>query len=297
MKALVIYNLPNDFNSTEEQGKPVIFRSHQASASSANNKSIIHQNMVDIIIAGKKTIIDAYNITALEAGEMMILSKGSSLISQALLKQGLFHNLAIYFTNDVLADFWIKYTTGGSGNSKKNVKHPFITYRQDVFINNYINSILLLLKLPSKFSDQLKQVKLEELLLYLLHTNPEKLQSLSMIAKDNEDMQFRRAAESHITTPISVEELAFLCNTSLSTFKRKFSNIYGTSPQRWLTRQKMQLAANLLKLPQERSGSVYAQVGYANQSSFIIAFKKEYGMTPKDYRLANLSLWLNSLNV
>ena len=297
MKALVIYNLPNDFNSTEEQGKPVIFRSHQASASSANNKSIIHQNMVDIIIAGKKTIIDAYNITALEAGEMMILSKGSSLISQALLKQGLFHNLAIYFTNDVLADFWIKYTTGGSGNSKKNAKQPFITYRQDIFISNYINSILLLLKLPSKFSDQLKQVKLEELLLYLLHTDPEKLRSLSMIAKDNEDMQLRKAAESHITTPISVDELAFLCNTSLSTFKRKFSNIYGTSPQRWLTRQKMQLAANLLKLPQERSGSVYAQVGYANQSSFIIAFKKEYGMTPKDYRLANLSLWLNSLNV
>jgi AraC-like DNA-binding protein len=286
---LVIYNLPDYFNSTEEQCKPVIIRSHQASTSSANIKSIIHQNMVDIIIAGKKTIIDAYNITALEAGEMMILSKGSSLISQALPEQGLFHNLVIYFTNEVLADFWIKYTTGGNGNSKKKAKQPFITYRQDVFISNYINSVLLLLKLPSKFSDQLKQVKLEELLLYLLHTDPEKLRSLSMIAKDDEDMKLRKAAESHITTPISVDELAFLCNTSLSTFKRKFLNIYGTSPQRWLTRQKMQLAANLLKLPKERPGSVYGQVGYANQSSFILAFKNEYGMTPKEYQLANLN--------
>jgi len=289
LKALVIYNLPNDFNSAEEQGKPVIIRSHQASTSSANNKSIIHQNMVDIIIAGKKTIIDAYNITTLEAGEMMILSKGSSLISQALPKQGLFHNLVIYFTNEILAGFWIKHTTGSNRNLKDNAKHPFITYRQDVFISNYIDSVLLLLKSPSKFPDQFKQVKLEELLLYLLHTNPEKLQSLSMIAKDNEDMQFRKAAESHITTPISVDELAFLCNTSLSTFKRKFLNIYGTSPQRWLTRQKMQLAANLLKHPQERPGSVYAQVGFANQSSFILAFKKAYGMTPKEYQLANLS--------
>jgi hypothetical protein len=153
---LVIYNLPNDFNSTEEQGKPIIIRSHHASTSSANNKSIIHQNMVDIIIAGKKTIIDAYNITALEAGEMMILSKGSSLISQALPKQGLFHNLAIYFTNEVLANFWIKYTTKRNENLKENAKQPFITYHQDVFISNYINSILLLLESPSKFSDQLK---------------------------------------------------------------------------------------------------------------------------------------------
>ena len=286
---MVIYNLPNDFNSAEERGKSVIIRSHQSSTRSANNKSIIHQNMVDIIIAGKKTIIGSYNITSLDAGEIMILSKGSSLISQALPQQGLFHNLAIYFTNEVLADFWIKYTSGSNGKLKENAKQPFITYHQDVFIRNFVNSVLLLLELPAKLSDQLKLLKLEELLLYLFQTNPEKLQSLSMIAKDNEDMRFRIAAESHITTPISVNELAFLCNTSLSTFKRKFLNIYGTSPQRWLTRQKMHLAANLLKHPQERPGSVYAQVGYVNQSSFILAFKKEYGITPKEYQLANLN--------
>jgi len=245
--------------------------------------------MVDIIIAGKKTIIDAYNITALEAGELMILSKGSTLISQALPKQGLFHNLVIYFSNEMLANFWIKYTTGKNGDLKERAKQPFVTYHQDGFINNYVNSVLLLLKSPSKFSGQLKQLKLEELLLYLMQTNPEKLRSLSVIAKDNDDMQLRKAAESHITTPISVDELAFLCNTSLSTFKRRFLSIYGTSPQRWLTRQRMQLAANLLKHPQERPGSVYRQVGYANQSSFILAFKRQFGKTPKEYQVANLN--------
>lgn len=278
---MVIYNLPNDFYLTGEHGKPVIIHTYQSSTSSAKNKSIIHQNMVDIIIAGKKTIIDAYNITALEAGEIMILSKGSSLISQALPKQGLFHNLVIYFTNEVLANFWIKYMTGSNGNLKENSKQPFITYHQDVFIRNYINSVLLLLASPAKLSDHLKLLKLEELLLYLFQTNPEKLKSLSMIAKDNEDMQLRKAAESHITTPISLDELAFLCNTSLSTFKRKFLNIYGTSPQRWLTRQKMHLAANLLKHPQERPSPIYAQVGYANQSALSLPSKKSTDSHPK----------------
>jgi hypothetical protein len=140
---LVIYNLPNDFNSAEEQNKPVIIRSHQATGNSAKNKSIIHQNMVDIVIAGKKTIMDVYNITSLEAGELMILSKGSTLISQALPKQGLFHNLVIYFTNEVFAEFWIKYTTGSSESAKGISNQPFITYRQDDFINNYISSVLL----------------------------------------------------------------------------------------------------------------------------------------------------------
>ncbi len=286
---MVIYNLPDDFNSAEEQGKPVIIRSHKATSNSVNNKSIIHQNMVDIIIAGKKTIIDAYNITSLETGELMVRSKGSSLISQALPKDGLFHNLVIYFTNEVFADFWIKYTATVNEYSKENPKQPFITYTQDIFLNNYINSVLLLLKSPSKFNDDFKLIKLEEILLYLLRTDPKKLQSLSVIAKDNEDMQFRKVAESHITTPISVDELAFLCNTSISTFKRKFFKIYGTSPQKWLIQQKMKVAANLLKHPHERPGMVYKKVGYENQSSFIMAFKNQYGMTPKEYQRQNLN--------
>lgn len=287
--ALIIYNLPNDFNSADERDNSIIIRSHQATRNSAKNKSIIHQNMVDIVIAGKKTIIDVYNINSLEAGELMILSKGSSLISQALPKEGLFHNLVIYFTNEVFAEFWIKYAAGNTGRAKKISSQPFVIYRQDKFIANYIHSVLLLLKSPAKFPDALKLIKLEELLLYLLQTDPEKLQSLAIIAKDNEDMQIRKAAESHVTTPISIEELAFLCNTSISTFKRKFLTIYGTSPQKWLTQQKMRIAANLLRQPHERPGSVYEKVGYENQSSFILAFKRQYGMTPTEYQRENLS--------
>jgi AraC family transcriptional regulator, exoenzyme S synthesis regulatory protein ExsA len=285
---LVIYNIPDDFNSAEEHGKPVIFRSYQASGNSANNKSIIHQNMVDFILSGKKTIIDAYNITPLETGELMVSSKGSSLISQAMAKDGLFHNLVVYFTNEVFTDFRIKHTAAFSQFPKAYPKYPFITYRQDVFLNNYINSILLLLRPASKFPDELKLIKLEELLLYLLHTDPAKFQSLCVIVKDSDDMQFRKAAESHITTPISVEELAFLCNTSLSTFKRRFFKIYGTSPQKWLIQQRMKVAANLLKHPHERPGMVYEKVGYENQSSFILAFKNQYGITPKEYQRINL---------
>ena len=246
--------------------------------------------MVDIVIAGKKTIIDVYNITSLEAGELMILSKGSTLISQALPKQGLFHNLVIYFTNEVFAEFWIKYTTNSSESAKVISNQPFITYRHDDFVKKYIDSVLLLLKSPSKFSDKFKQLKLEELLLYLLHTDPGKLQSLSMTAKDNEDMQFRKAAESHVTNPISVDELAFLCNTSVSTFKRRFfKNLWHISKKMVDSSKKCSIAANLLNISHERPGSVYEKVGYENQSSFILAFKKHYGVTPREYQQTNLS--------
>ncbi|MGY0040347.1 helix-turn-helix transcriptional regulator [Pedobacter sp. NJ-S-72] len=79
-----------------------------------------------------------------------------------------------------------------------------------------------------------------------------------------------------------------LCNYSISTFKRKFRSIYATSPQKWFLQRKMQLAADLLKHPDERPGVVYQKIGYENHSSFTQYFKQYYGMTPRKYRDLNV---------
>jgi len=141
------------------------------------------------------------------------------------------------------------------------------------------------LQTPHIFTAELKLLKLEELLLYLLNQDVEKLLSLAIVAKDNDEMKLRQVAESSIGGRMSLEELAFLCNTSLSSFKRKFYKMYGASPQKWLLQQKMQLAANLLKHPGETPGSVYEKVGYEDHSSFSKAFKRQFKLTPKAFQV------------
>ena len=282
----VIYNLPNDFYTAEELKQPVIIRSYQSNQKSLRNKSIIHQNMIDILVRGKKTIIDSRGITSFEAGELMLLSRGNSIISQALPEDNLFHSVVIYFTNDVLGSFMAKYSqllnVGHEGQMHKN---STLTYKHDKFISNYVNALQILLQTPHIFTAELKLLKLEELLLYLLNQDVEKLLSLAIIANDNDEMKLRRVVQSSIGSHMSLEELAFLCDTSLSSFKRKFHKTYGASPQKWLLQQKMQLAANLLKHPGETPGSVYEKVGYQNQSSFSKAFKQQFKLTPKAFQL------------
>ncbi|WP_420152093.1 helix-turn-helix domain-containing protein, partial [Siphonobacter sp.] len=80
---------------------------------------------------------------------------------------------------------------------------------------------------------------------------------------------------------------AFLCHTSLSTFKRRFAKIYGTSPNKWFLEKRMQKAAQLLKQGDYKVSEVYYEIGYENLSSFIQSFKQVYGVTPKQYQLAN----------
>ncbi len=244
-------------------------------------------NMIDIILSGKKTIIDVSNITSLETGELMLSSKGSYLIHQALPENGLFKSIVLYFTNDFLTDFLIKYD-GLLKNEKQIVKTPYLVYQQDPFIKNYVSSLQELMLSLEINSIEFKLIKVEELLLYLLRTNPKKLLSLSVSVKDDADMAVKKAAESAIGTQNTVEELAFLCNMSLSTFKRRFIKLYGLPPQKWMVQQKMLMAANLLKHPDERSGSIFEKLGYENQSSFIKAFKQQYGITPKAFQEAQM---------
>jgi AraC-like DNA-binding protein len=89
---------------------------------------------------------------------------------------------------------------------------------------------------------------------------------------------------------LSVEELAFLCNTSLSTFKRRFQKIYGTSPNKWILQKRMELAKHLLEHHHEKPGDIYYKIGYENHSSFSQSFKQVYGVTPRDFQSAYLNV-------
>jgi AraC-like DNA-binding protein len=284
-----IYNLPDDFNTGEEQRSPVIIRAYESASSSVKNKAILHQNMVDIILSGRKSIMNLDQVTNFEAGELMILAKGNCLVSQALPDNGLFSSVVLYFTNQVFMDFLIKYQGLGAGHPKLLNKTGVLHYRQDNFIRHYLGSLQAILGTRAALVPELRLLKLEELLVYLFTCDPAKLQSLALAPIDDEDMQLKKAVESNICNPVTVEELAFLCNTSLSTFKRKFSRLYGTSPVRWLVEQKIRIAADLLKNPAERPSLVYEKVGYENHSSFSQAFKQQFKITPKEYQEQKLN--------
>ncbi len=283
-----IYNLPDDFDTAEEHGAPVIIRSHRSDVSSRQNKAILHQNMVDIILSGHKSITNVAHKTELVAGELMILSRGNCLISEALPAKGLFSNVVLYFTKQVFMDFLIKHQSLFKTGEPKH-KMTVLSWRQDAFISNYAASLQLLLDSPASKGPELRLLKLEELLLYLLKLDQVKFQSLSLSPDDDEEMQLRKAVESNICNPVTVEELAFLCNTSLSTFKRRFTRLYGTSPVKWLVEQKIRLAADLLRNPAEKPGLVFEKVGYENHSSFTQAFKQQFNVTPSQYQDQNLT--------
>lgn len=86
---------------------------------------------------------------------------------------------------------------------------------------------------------------------------------------------------------ISVDEVANFCKLNRNYFSRRFKELTGSTPQEFLIQQRLTTAAELLKLTNEPIKNIADQCGYPNQLHFSQAFKKYYGLSPREWRQKN----------
>ena len=96
--------------------------------------------------------------------------------------------------------------------------------------------------------------------------------------------------EQNFQNNISIEEIAAVCGINRSYFGKIFRNTVGRSPQEFLMHYRMVKATELLKLTSLSIADIGSAVGYENQLHFSRAFKKRYGLPPREWRKENASV-------
>jgi AraC-like DNA-binding protein len=285
------FYLPDDILAGSSTGADeVVIRGYTSGQNSVKNKIVLTQNMINLLVSGTKTVVYPNATAMVNAGELVVLSTGNVLTSELLTGRQQFSSILFYFSNELFNRFQIKYHHLLQSITPLSSKQPFLIFKQDNFIKQFIASMQVLISIKSELPAAVKLLKLEELLLYLLHVDPERFRAIQIITKDREQLQIKKVVESHAGHLITVDELAFLCHMSTSTFKRRFSEIYHTTPQKWLLKRKLDIAAELLRSGIESPSGVYLKVGYQNHSSFSAAFRNHFGYTPSDYQQRNLNV-------
>lgn len=79
---------------------------------------------------------------------------------------------------------------------------------------------------------------------------------------------------------LPMEKFGYLTGRSLTTFKRDFKKAFSTTPQRWLTQKRLELAYYQLAEKKKKPLDVCYEVGFENLSHFSFAFKKQFGLAP-----------------
>lgn len=83
---------------------------------------------------------------------------------------------------------------------------------------------------------------------------------------------------------VTVERLARLAAMSPRTFARRFVQETGTTPQRWLTGQRVLLAQQLLEDSDETVDVIAERAGFGNSATFRHHFRAWRATTPHAYR-------------
>lgn len=84
--------------------------------------------------------------------------------------------------------------------------------------------------------------------------------------------------------PWTVESIASAAGVSRAALSRRFSALVGEPPMTFLTNWRLTLAADLLREPDNTVESVARKVGYGSAFALSTAFKRVYGVSPREHR-------------
>lgn len=87
----------------------------------------------------------------------------------------------------------------------------------------------------------------------------------------------------------TVESLAGSVGVSRASPARRFHDRVGKPPMAYLSHWRLAKAADLMGDPRFTLTTISRQVGYASPFSFSTAFKRRYGVSPKEYRRRQLA--------
>ncbi|MYW07587.1 helix-turn-helix domain-containing protein [Streptomyces sp. SID2563] len=90
--------------------------------------------------------------------------------------------------------------------------------------------------------------------------------------------------ERHLDREMTVEQLADRAHMSPRTFARRFQQETGTTPYRWLLRQRVLLAQHLLETSDETIDTIADRTGFGTAAALRHQFVRALDTTPQAYR-------------
>jgi len=270
--------LPDELDIKSLQ--PVQIFDYCSSKEIEKQQIILNQNTFSFLMEGNKEVVFNNSTLSIDNSKFLIMKSGHCLMTEKLSNTQNYRSVLLFFSNEILLKFIRK---NEQNIDELNEFKSVYSFEYDDFIRRFTNSLLDISKLSKNIQKSMLEVKFEEILLYLIEIyGTEFLQSLSGNSNDA-SKKFVQTVETNWMSKLSLKELAFLCNMSVSTFKREFQKHYAESPMKWFQNKRLEYAHQLLYKEQKSSFEIYLEVGYENLSSFIQAYKLKYGITPKQH--------------
>ncbi|MFY7826765.1 MAG: helix-turn-helix domain-containing protein [Flectobacillus sp.] len=273
------HTIPQDLFQVENLPEMNLF-DYFATEDHLNSKVILRQHVISFLVHGQKKIHFSNDTIEVDNQYAVMMASGNCLMSECLGENNSYQSVLLFFSPENLSNFFLKYPQ--FVRAKAEGQNTFFVLEQDLYIQHLVASLRLYLQKPKLLNSVMLSLKWEEIMLFLIDKYGESfLVFLQDLLHNPQEVSFRKVIEDNLYTNLNLEELAFLCNMSLSTFKRHFTSIYHESPGKWLQAKRLDRAKEMLSHGEMKASEIYQLFGYENLSNFSAAFKQQFGVSPR----------------
>lgn len=171
----------------------------------------------------------------------------------------------------------------------KDISSPISKYvvqtATDKLIENYISGIEYLFENKAAVTNELLLLKLKELIVLLLQTESSS-NILKMVRSlfSEKEFSFKEVIDAHLFEPLSINDLSQLTGMSLSSFKKKFKEIYNDTPSAYIIDRRTEEVAKRMLTSDEPISQIGYSVGFTNPAHLSTCFKNKYNTSPSEYK-------------
>lgn len=132
--------------------------------------------------------------------------------------------------------------------------------------------------------DLVCQNLLQIMFLYISREQQISLLTADVLRLSKECAAAKRYMDANYAKNITLDTLASITHTNKYYLAHSFTDYVGQSPISYLISRRIQAGQELLRSTDHSIAQIAASTGFSSQSYFSQSFKKETGMTPKQYR-------------
>jgi AraC-like DNA-binding protein len=242
-----------------------------------SNQLVVQKNTLIRMLSGEMRIILPDSTLIVGAGDTIFFPRLELAKVMKLPKDGQpYKSAAIYFTPESVQHYFAKYhLKPETGDHKPGISllnpHPLL--------ESLFNSLLPYFDLKNELPENIAEGKIDEAISILKEMDVRLFNTLSHFGEPGK-INLTEFMEKNYMFNMPMDQFGYLTGRSLTTFKRDFKKAFYTTPQKWLTQKRLELAHYQLTEKKRKAADIYMEVGFENLSHFSYAFKKQFGYSP-----------------
>ena len=238
---------------------------------------MFEHHMLIWFISGETKIVQAEGTYIFKAGDIFLIPRNQLATIINYPKDGLPHKTVVmHLSLTRLRDFY----SGLNLKPRRSLSQKIRRYNDHPLLESCLASLIPYFEMKD-IPENIASLKLTEAI-SILRAIDEEIDDVLANFDEPGKIDLAGYMEKNFMFNMPIEKFGYLTGRSLTTFKRDFKKTFNTTPQKWLTQKRLELAHYQFVEKSKKPVDVCYEVGFENLSHFSYVFKKHFGYAPTE---------------